>query len=180
MRRFVIVGFSLALSLAVPVWSLGEGLGLSDFRILIEGQSTRSLRPLQQLSEVLDMLGKPGEIREKTDSHYAGTVFVEWSYEGCKVVFGKGGDNAEAFFVTRPSYSTPRGIRVGDSEQKVTISYGKGEEEQLSTMDHYLRYHVDIPSSDPVLGVNYFFLSFLIKAHAVAEIGISVVSQGAD
>jgi hypothetical protein len=53
------------------------GSQISGFRILIDGQPKRFLTPLQQLSEVLTIMGQPREVEEKVDEHYTSTVFVE-------------------------------------------------------------------------------------------------------
>ncbi len=179
MRMYSIL--SVFLCMVPPLCALGEGPEISDFRLLIDGQPGRFLTVFQLQSEVRALLGQPKENKEEPGEYYTSTIFVEWYYNGCEVVFVKGDDQVDSILVTGDMYSTPRGLRIGDSEAKVISSYGSGKKlRDPKEKGYYILYSVTVDNLDPVLGTEEIIFSFLIKDKVVTKIVLNAVGQGAD
>lgn len=90
-------------------------LSAADFTISGAADQTDSAR-------VRELLGSPDSVRTEDNPFNPGDTLVTWHYPGMSVAIGDG--KVYGFALTGPGAETPRGLRVGDTAERVRELYG--------------------------------------------------------
>lgn len=93
----------------------GSPLVAADFVV-------RGLTDQMDSARVRSLLGAPDSTRSEENPFDPGSRIVAWLYPGMEVTLVDG--NAIGITLTGPAAATARGLRPGDSEQRMTALYG--------------------------------------------------------
>jgi hypothetical protein len=110
----------LALLLALPLGTAAQGpdtLSARDLNVggIVEGADTVVVRRA---------LGAPLRVHRDSQPNDDGILLTVWYYRALTVTFDPDG-RRYTVTLTRPTYATARGVRVGDSAEKVRRLYGR-------------------------------------------------------
>jgi hypothetical protein len=109
-------------------------------------------------------LGAPLRIQRDTQPNDDGVLLTVWHYRGLKVSFDPDG-RRYTVTLTRPGYATARGVRVGDSAEKVRRLYGSPH---FSDDEHllYARSREDFET----LGITFFLKNGKVTMIILGEV----------
>ncbi len=101
--------------------SPGAPLTSGDFVVV-------GLHALMDSMAVVRLLGGPDSVSIDHDSRAPGAKLVSWHYRDLTVLLGSA-NSVGGFWITGPAVPTARGLKVGDTQERVKELYGVPEDE---------------------------------------------------
>ncbi len=139
-NRWILSGLVLGLVFSAAAEAQHQGvtpLRPDDFMVagLAEGMPSVKVRAL---------LGAPQSVVGSVDNRDQESKLVSWRYRDLTVLLGSS-DEVRGVWVSGPSLATKRGLRVGDSRERVGQLYGlpaAGDDKMMEYADPNERSHV--------------------------------------
>ena len=139
-NRWIVFGVALAWIFSAAAEAQDRGsiqLRPDDFKVagLVEGMPSARVRAL---------LGAPQSVAGSGDFRDKESKLVSWRYRDLTVLLGSS-DEVRGAWINGPSLATKRGLRVGDSRERVGQLYGMpaaGDDKMVEYADPNERSHV--------------------------------------
>jgi hypothetical protein len=129
MERFR-VALILVLVFAITVWPhTAKPLSESDFVIAGISDET-SAKGVQKI------LGKPSSIHSYPHPFDPDARTIQWRYGALDIIFS--GESVTGIYLNTAKYATARGLRVGDSTDKLVQLYGSPTGEYETDWDYFV------------------------------------------
>jgi hypothetical protein len=122
--RQLLLVTALSMSAVTPASAQARPLEPADFVVAGIPDNYSGVDVEADMFRIRKILGAPASVRRH--EFQPGEMFTTWQYEGLAVEFGS--IARQGITITTPRIATRRGLRVGDSEQRVLALYGPPNE----------------------------------------------------